>query len=394
MAHKLAHWGLIRLRTLALRRGIVGGTVVTWPRPGHATTERFEWVKPRGAQVLVRSEVTLVSPGTERAMLCGLPNTLTSYPGYPGYSGAGVVVAVGSKQSGFKVGDRVAGPLPHASLALVDEEKAFAIPEGVPFEAAAFVQLAIVALQGLRKVQPLLGRSVVVLGQGLVGQLATQFAYLSGAYPIVALACSSRKLSLSMQSGATRAIALDDDPEVLDRLDAEVAIEASGNPAAVINALRCLRPAGQVVLLGSPRGMSDGVDFGRLVAEKGIQVIGAHSIALPKIDSSPGWWTYRCEGEAFFALLARGDLNLKYLVNDRVNPFDSGWFYRRLVCWEKGIIGVLFDWSCLTSIQRMKSRFFLAPPQELVIRERLFLEKPDPRPEHCWQPLDLIKEKW
>ena len=388
MARKLARCGLTRLRALARRRGIVGGTIVIWPRPGHATTECFEWVKPRETQVLVRSEVTLVSPGTERAMFCGLPNTQTGYPAYPGYSGAGVVVAVGSKQSRFQVGDRVAGPLPHASLTLVDEEKAFAIPESASFEAAAFVQLAIIALQGVRKVQPLLGRSVAVLGQGQVGQLATQFAHLSGAYPVIAIARSSQKLALSKQSGATETIALDVHPEALERLSVEVAIEASGNPAAVVDALRCVRPEGQAVLLGSPRGVTKDVGLGRLMAEKGVQAIGAHVTALPQVDSSPALWTWRREGEAFFSLLARGGLHLEHLVSERVNPVEAGWFYRRLARWEGGIVGVLFDWGYLTDAQRMQSRSFLAPLQDVVIRERLFLEQPDPRPSHCWQPLD------
>jgi threonine dehydrogenase-like Zn-dependent dehydrogenase len=350
--------------------------------------EQFEWVKPRGAQVLIRSVVTLVSPGTERAMFCGLPNTRTDYPAYPGYSGAGVVVAVGSKRSRFKVGERAAGPLPHASLALADEERVFAIPDGVSFEGAAFVQLAIIALQGVRKVQPLLGRSVAVLGQGLVGQLAIQFAYLSGAYPVIAVGCSPQKLALSKQSGATEIIALGEDPEAPDRLAVEVAIEASGNPAAVVEALRCVRPRGQVVLLGSSRGVSEGVDFGRLVLGKGVQVIGAHSNALPQLESSPGWWTWRREGETFFSLLAHGDLHLDHLVSERVNPIEAGWFYRRLARCERGIVGAFFDWVQLNDGDRMRSRFFLAPPQELVIRERLFLEQPDPRPGDCWQPLD------
>jgi threonine dehydrogenase-like Zn-dependent dehydrogenase len=388
VAHKLLNSGRVRAQAIAGRRHIVAGTAVVWPRSGCATAEPLELVEPGPGQILVRTECTLVSPGTERAMFCGLPNTRVDYPAAPGYSGAGVVVAVGSRSSQYEIGTRVAGPLPHASLAILDETEAFAIPDAVPFEMAAFIHLAVIALQAVRQVQPLLRQSVSVLGQGLVGQLATQFAHLSGAYPVVALARSPQKLDLSLRSGATRVIALQDEPTAPEQLGADVAIEATGNPGAVLDALRCVRPGGRVILLGSPRGVTHNVDFGHLVVEKRIRLSGAHITALPQSDSSGGGWTYRREAQAFLALLAGGRMHLNHLISERVNPMEAGWFYQRLAHWEDGMVSVLFDWTQLPDRRRWHRMFFLAWPQQLIVREPLFLPPADPRPGHGGRPLD------
>jgi len=46
IAYKIALAFITRLRALYKRRGIVQGTAVIWPRPGHVVTESFEWIRP------------------------------------------------------------------------------------------------------------------------------------------------------------------------------------------------------------------------------------------------------------------------------------------------------------------------------------------------------------
>ena len=101
-----------------------------------------------------------------------------------GYSNAGEVIAVGTGVDGFKVGDRVAccggGFASHAELVRIPRNLAAKIPPGknheVSFEEAAFVTVAAIALQGLRLAELQLGEVVVVIGLGLIGQIAVQLA--------------------------------------------------------------------------------------------------------------------------------------------------------------------------------------------------------------------------
>ena len=61
-------------------------------------------------QLVVRTEYSVISPGTELAVLQGLPNTPGTYPSHPGYTGVGVVEHAGATAAkDFKPGDRVAG---------------------------------------------------------------------------------------------------------------------------------------------------------------------------------------------------------------------------------------------------------------------------------------------
>ncbi|MBM3459215.1 MAG: alcohol dehydrogenase, partial [Armatimonadetes bacterium] len=62
---------------------------VCWPEKGRAILERFEPRLPGVGEVQIATEVSLISPGTERAFFLGLPNAQGRFPSYPGYSNVG-----------------------------------------------------------------------------------------------------------------------------------------------------------------------------------------------------------------------------------------------------------------------------------------------------------------
>ena len=68
---------------------------VVWPSRAKVDIETFD-VPPVGDdEVLVATDCTLISPGTERAFLLGLPNAQGRYPSRPGYSNIGTVMEIG-----------------------------------------------------------------------------------------------------------------------------------------------------------------------------------------------------------------------------------------------------------------------------------------------------------
>lgn len=76
---------------------------VIWPSRAKVDVETFD-VPPVGDdEVLVATDCTLISPGTERAFLLGLPNAQGRYPSRPGYSNIGTVMAVGKEQHGTRI---------------------------------------------------------------------------------------------------------------------------------------------------------------------------------------------------------------------------------------------------------------------------------------------------
>ncbi len=171
----------------------------------------------RDGAVLVRNVCSLVSAGTEKAVLDfskssylqkarqrpdlvrkvlqrarhdGLWQTyqvvsnLIDQPIALGYSSAGVAVEVGAGVADIAVGDRVACAglfvATHSEVATVPRHLLAPIPDAVPYEEAAFVTLGAIALQAARLATLELGEQVVVYGLGLVGMIAAQLAIAAG----------------------------------------------------------------------------------------------------------------------------------------------------------------------------------------------------------------------
>jgi predicted dehydrogenase len=170
-------------------------------------------------EVLVATQASLISAGTEKMLMefagksligkaqerpdlvrkvrakiarDGLLDTLRGVfarldePMPLGYSAAGQVVAVGAALAQeFTVGQTVAiagaGLANHAEFNAVPRNLAVPLPATVPPEQGAYATLGAIALQGVRQADVKLGDRVLVVGLGLVGQLATQLAAAAGA---------------------------------------------------------------------------------------------------------------------------------------------------------------------------------------------------------------------
>lgn len=191
--------------------------IVQTLRTGEINVEDVPIPALQDAWVLVRNTASVISAGTEKTKIDmgkknliqkalarpdlvkqvikklkteGLSKTLQTVntrldaPSPLGYSSAGEVVAVGGLVKGIQVGDRVAcggaGYANHAEFVSVPKNLVVKIPEGVSDEEAAFTTLGSIALQGVRLAEPRLGERFLVLGLGLLGQIAVQLLRANG----------------------------------------------------------------------------------------------------------------------------------------------------------------------------------------------------------------------
>ncbi len=101
-----------------------------------------------------------------------------------GYSAAGLVIEVGAAVDGIAVGQLVAtggaGLANHAEFQAVPGLLCAVVPDGIAAPDAAFATLASIPLHGLRLAGVGPGSKVVVLGLGLIGQLAARLAMAAG----------------------------------------------------------------------------------------------------------------------------------------------------------------------------------------------------------------------
>lgn len=324
----------------------------------HAELLDVEDRLPGAGELRIQMEYSAVSAGTERALLTGNRESEESFrngfPVRPGYAGSGIVTHVGEGAEAFHVGDRVmvhGGG--HRQFCTVPQQEAIPVPDNVPLDAAALTIIAGFSLSAVRKAKICLGQSCLVVGAGLLGLFAVQYARLSGAYPVIISDFDAGRRALALKLGADAAF----DPADLDyerKVKAmtftgkgvETAIEVTGNPKALRSTLHCTAKFGRVVLLGCTRTMTE-VDFYHDVHWPGIELIGAHSGARPTGQSFGDAYTEMDDCRVTLSYLSAGRLNFRDMIQEVTSPVHAPEVYARLAENRNFPIGVLFDWSRL-----------------------------------------------
>jgi L-iditol 2-dehydrogenase len=238
------------------------------------------------------------------ATICGTdPHIIQGhYPGFwpkrwpfiPGHEWAGEVVALGQGAAdfGFHEGMRVAGTS-HAGCGVCkacvegrynicenfgDErvhrqyghytqgayahyvvhsiKSVFPIPDSLSWDEAAMLDPTSIALHTVRRGKPRPGESAVVVGPGVMGLLVVQAAQALGCGRVLVVGRGER-LRRAAELGAETIDFTQVDPvtavrEATAGRGCEVALECSGDPAAVGQCVQMLRRGGRVAVIGIP----------------------------------------------------------------------------------------------------------------------------------------------
>jgi len=318
-----------------------------------------EIADPGAGQVQVRLAVSSISSGTERANLMGSTTVSWNqpelekpiYPRYGGYSSAGVIEKVGEGVTKYKPGDRVVlWWSKHDQVQNISADNVYKIDD-VPFEDAALFHIATFPMAAIRKCRLEMGESAMVMGMGMLGILALQLLRAGGAAPIIAVDPDPAKREKALKCGAD--YALDPfDPEFaqnaknITRGGVNVGIEVTGVGAGLNGMLDCMARFGRVALLGCTRASDFTVDYYRKVHGPGISLIGAHTMARPRVDSRDGWWSQVDDIKALKKLTQLGRIHLADMIDEMHTPDEAVEVYHRLVT-EKTFPLVQFDWRNL-----------------------------------------------
>lgn len=332
------------------------GHFIVFESPGQAALKQCEIQPPEADQVLLENDYTVVSAGTEMANFLNRPNTVASekgFPFYPGYSGAGRVIAAGEKVTNLKVGDRVVinwGG--HRSHSVKKADEVLKIEEdAVDLLDAAFAPIASFSFLGVRKLRIELGEAAMIAGQGILGVFALQAACLSGAIPVLVSDPDPARRALALKLGAAAAFSPNDD-DFVEKVKAaaggggpSAVVEVTGSAIALQQALEYVAWEGRIALLGCTRVSDVPIDFYKYVHRRGISLVGAHTFARARYESSPAHWTELDDYRAFLKLVGAGKLQARSLISEIVSPAKAPGVYKRIAELKNPPLGIAFDWS-------------------------------------------------
>jgi 2-desacetyl-2-hydroxyethyl bacteriochlorophyllide A dehydrogenase len=316
-----------------------------------------EIADPGDGEVMIQATCSLISTGTEMTAYTGdFPRDKSAwanyvkYPFKTGYSHVGRVVKIGSGVAGIEIGDRVFSHGHHASLVVQRAVTVSKLPAGVPDDQAALASISAVAMNGVRMAEIALGEAVVVVGLGIVGQMAIRYARLSGAYPLVAMDVSDERLSTARAAGATNTLnPRQQDPlEVINGITrgrkADVVFEVTGNPGVIPSLPPLLHRSGRLVLLGSPRGKT-AIDFHDEIHTFGLRVIGAHASNHPLVETPFNQWTQARNTELYLELIGAGLIQTADLITHRFPWHEAAMVYRSLMEDRTPTLGLILNWE-------------------------------------------------
>jgi predicted dehydrogenase/threonine dehydrogenase-like Zn-dependent dehydrogenase len=320
--------------------------------------------KARARPDQVRKVLDTVAQQGAMATYKKVMNKLDSYTPL-GYSLCGVVTEVGAGAEEFKVGQLVAAAgnefALHAEYNWIPVNLCAAVPRGVAPEHAAFSTVGAIAMQGVRRAEPQLGETSLVIGLGLVGQLVVRLLVAAGVR-VVGLDMIEDRCRLAEQAGAVVCAAPDDEglaavaaslDEITSGRGADHVFLAAGGSSntPVETAAKLARDRARVVDIGKTK-----LDLPwNAYYEKELDVRFSRSYGpgryddryeLEGIDYPAGYvrWTERRNLECFLDLLSRKDLEVETLVSGTFPMNEAASVYADLSSGALKAVGVLLKY--------------------------------------------------
>lgn len=184
-----------------------------------------------------------------------------------GYSCAGNVISVGGLVEGLQPGDRVAcggaDYANHAEYVAIPKNLVVKVPDNVTDEEAAFTTVGSIAMQGVRLADPKMGETFLVLGLGLLGQIAVQL----------------------LRANGCNVIAKDLDPALVKQAEDFGAIGALKNVEGICNEVTAGHGVDGVLVCAGTASNQPIELCGAVTREKGrVVVVGAVRMDIPRED--------------------------------------------------------------------------------------------------------------
>lgn len=328
------------------------------PRQLSLCQEKIDLGKVAPQEIVGRTIVSVVSPGTEVAAYSGAPplRPMKVYPRVNGYCNVAEVIAVGSEVTGVKVGDRVLTQQSHRSAFHCHQSKVNAVLRADDDTIAqATSYLWHLGYYPLLRAQVSAGFNVAILGLGTLGLTAVGMARFAGCN---VLAISDRDWARQKASefGAD-AVSGKGNIDATKRwiadhtngVGADLVISTSNDWEDWRTALEMTRDGGAIAVVGFPgRGLSNPT-FNPLASQyiydKELTIYSCGN--PPACEVSPRDLRFTLSRNyAFLSQIIRaGRIPAKCIVSEAIDWRDLDDLYQRMAHRQQGLLTAALQWQ-------------------------------------------------
>ena len=295
-----------------------------WPEPE----------EPTGNEVKTETIYSGITNGTERNQLIGgnyAPKDEQLPTGGNGYQNVGRVIEVGPDVSELQVGDVLYMSTVHAEYAVMAEDDLLIkLPDSVDRTEAALFGMTSVAMRTCRNTELKMGERVLIVGAGIIGQVAAQIAAVMGAR---ATLCdiSPNRLEIARGIGAAETV-LDVSGDGWEKGVADgtfdAVIDFAGVPGMEDQFINAVRQRGRVIFIAGRGKVTYTFNLGQ-----GSEIQLKQNSHFDRDDL-----------ENLCRLVDRGLVKIAPLISDVVPVSDAKRIYDTLRDNPTELLGTVFVW--------------------------------------------------
>jgi 2-desacetyl-2-hydroxyethyl bacteriochlorophyllide A dehydrogenase len=340
--------------------------VITAKQTCEIRTEEINPDNLKESEILVSAHYSVISAGTELAGFNALSpgvykkGAWNAYPWRSGYGLIGRAEAVGRKVERIAKSDRVfcfGNHAHHQIWPLSGEQEnpiysAFSVKNDLDDQTLAAARMALVAVTGPQISGVELGETAIIFGLGMVGNIAAQYYRHLGAR-VIAFDTSKLRCQKARDVGINEVYDVAPDRQVEVVLDmtqgkgANIAVDAVGSSAVVLNCVKAAAQNGKIVILGTPRAEVFGnlTELLRPVHMRCLQILGAFEWRVPPYNQVGVPHSIESNLKMIWDLISSGRLHVKELITHVIQPESMQSAYMGLLSDKENYLGVLVDWQ-------------------------------------------------
>lgn len=317
------------------------------------------------SQILVETEMSIISAGTELAAFTALAKGVykkgsrNAYPWRPGYGLIGRILEKGSAVSRFNKGDRIFCFGTHASHQFyeLDEsgekpfQSAFKIDENIPAECAVIARMGLIAITASQISDLSLNSTVAIFGLGTIGNLAAQL-FQSNGCRVIGLDPIRNRCKIAETTGIRQVNDALPESQIQEVMNftggkgADICVDAVGDSRVIKNCLRSTIRGGQVILLGSPRADYEAnlTEEFNLIHMQSLTLRGALEWRLPAYNARGISRSIASNLDLLLGLISTEQLKVHELVSHCIRPDELLSAYEGLLNQKDNYLSVVIDW--------------------------------------------------